>query len=439
MNRTLVFEALLDWNFWGRFKEELKEREKYPEVPESNTCLVIKGVRRSGKSRLAYLLSKKFDDEDVLIINFEDPRLSKIKGKEIFEVIDIYKENIKPSGPELLILDEVQNVSGWEKAVRTLLETKKHKIIVTGSSSKLMSEEYCTVLTGRHIDFELFPLSFREYLMWNNVKLEKLEIYKNRQKVIFLLNQYIKFGGFPEVVKVGSENEKTRLLISYFEDILTKDVTKRYKIREVEKLEELAKNYLSNISCLQSFNKMKRVIKASLDTVERFSRYLEIARLFLFVKKFSSKYKEQTLAPRKVYTIDTGFFNALGFKLSENLGRLMENLVAIELLRRRSYHNPNLEIYYFKAREGYEVDFLIKEGLRIKQLIQVTYANDFDEIDRREIRALLHANELPKEHKPELIIITWDYEDEKELSWFGKKGKIKFVPLWKWLLKLDEK
>ena len=112
----------------------------------------------------------------------------------------------------------------------------------------------------------------------------------------------------------------------------------------------------------------------------------------------------------------------------------MENLVAIELLRRKSYFNPKMEIYYFKTHEGYEIDFLIKEKLRITKLIQVTYANSFDEIDEREIRTLLKARELFGEHKPELLVITWDYEDEREISWFGKKGKIKFIPLWKWVL-----
>jgi len=126
----------------------------------------------------------------------------------------------------------------------------------------------------------------------------------------------------------------------------------------------------------------------------------------------------------------------LGFKFSENLGKLMENAVAIDFLRRKSYFNPNLEIFYFKTQEGYEVDFLIKGRTRIEQLVQVSYANSFDEIDKREIRALLKAGELFKEHNPKLIVITWDYEDERELSWFGKRGVIKFVPLWRWLLKL---
>jgi len=112
----------------------------------------------------------------------------------------------------------------------------------------------------------------------------------------------------------------------------------------------------------------------------------------------------------------------------------MENLVAIELLRRKAYLNPNLEIFYFRTKEGYEVDFLIKEGLKVRQLIQVSYANSFDEVEEREIRALLHAKELFKQDKPELICITWDYEDEKKLKWFGKEGKVKFLPLWKWLL-----
>ncbi len=438
MNENLILEILIDWNFWGNFNKDIKERERIPEIPKGNLALVIKGVRRCGKSFLSYYLAKKYNPTETLIINFEDPRFPEIESKNIFKIIEIYNKKVNPGKPELVILDEVQNVKGWEKAVRTLIEAKEVKVIVTGSSSKLMSEEYSTVLTGRHIDFELFPLSFREVLLWNNIKLEELEIYKNKATILNLLDKCIKFGGFPEVVLEENKLNKMKILTSYFEDILIKDIVKRYNIRRVEKLEELAKYYLSNISCLHSFNKIKNFLKIPLDTVERFSEYLKIARLFLFVRSFSYSIKSQIVSPKKVYTIDTGFYNALGFKFSEHTGKLMENLVAIELFRRKSYYNQNLEVFYLKTKEGYEADFLIKEGLRIKQLIQVTYANSFDEIDKREIRALLHAKELFKQHKPELVVITWDYEDEKELSWFGKKGQIKFIPLWKWLLNFSQ-
>ena len=435
MNEQIIFDALLDWNPWGRFEEDLKEREVKPEIPEAEVALIIKGVRRCGKSRLSYMLSRKFNPEDVLIINFEDPRLSDARAQDIIRIIEIYQRKVHQKNPNLLILDEVQNVEGWEKSVRFFIENKKIKTIVTGSSSKLMSDEYATVLTGRHVDFELFPLSFREILLWSNIELNELEIYRNKTFVMSLLEDFAKFGGFPEIFKIHNRKEKLNLINQYFSDILMKDVVKRFRIRHIQKMENLAKIYIANISTLQSYSKLRRLLGISLDTVERFSRYLETSRLFLFVPKFSYSTKEQILNPKKVYCIDTAFYSATGFKVSENIGRIMENLVAIELFRRKAYWHNSQEIYYFKDAQQHEVDFVVKDSLQIKELIQVSYANYFDEVDHREIRALLKAKELLR--CKNLTIITWDYEDEKGISWFGRHGWIKFVPLWRWLTKIE--
>jgi len=384
MDTTRVFEALMDWNFWGNFKEEIYKREVIPDLPKPKIILVIKGVRRCGKSRLCYLISKNFEEKESLIINFDDPRLSGIKAQDIIKIVEIYQRKVNEKLPKLLVLDEVQNIKEWEKVAKFYAEAKQINVIVTGSSSKLMSEEYASVLTGRHIDFELFPLSFREVLEWKKINYKtEIDRSKNKIKILKELEEYIKFGGFPEVFLTKKIKEKTSLLREYFNDILTKDIVKRFSIREIEKIENLAMIYLSNISTLQSFNKLKNIVNLSLDSVERFSKYFEIAKLFIFIKKFGYSLKQQILNPRKVYCIDTGFFNALGFKFSANIGRLIENLVAIELSRRKSYWYNNWEIYYWKDYQQREVDFVIKEGPRIKQLIQVTYASDRDEIEQR--------------------------------------------------------
>ncbi len=436
MDEELVFDSLLDWNFWGRMKEELKEREASPEIPEARVCLIIKGVRRAGKSRLSYMLSAKFKPEHTLIVNFEDPRLGNVKASEIFKIIEIYQKNVDVSGPRLLILDEVQNVDGWEKSVRTLVDTKQCKIIVTGSSSKLMSEEYATALTGRHVDFELFPLSFREFLKWNNFKIETLELYRKKALLLKLLEEYLEFGGFPEVVKTESSVEKIRLLQGYFYDILTKDIVKRYRVREIHKLEEMARYCLSNISAVLSLNRIRKVVGISLDTAERFSKYMDIARLFLFLRRFSFSVKSQIASPRKVYTMDTGLYTSAGFRFSQNIGKLMENAVAVELFRRKSYWEKETEVYYYKTKNGKEIDFLIKRKNRIAELINVTYASSFDEIKNREYVSLLEGLEEFGKDNPKATVITWDYEDEREVKWFGRQGRIKFVPIWKWLLSL---
>jgi predicted AAA+ superfamily ATPase len=177
-------------------------------------------------------------------------------------------------------------------------------------------------------------------------------------------------------------------------------------------------------------------IKASKNTLYNYLEYANDSYFLFYLKKFSYSLKDIERSIPKIYVIDNGIINVFSHRFSENIGRLMENLVFLNLRRK---YRENKNIFYLKTRENYEVDFVVKEENRISKLIQVTYANSFDEINPREYRSLLHTNELFKSDKPELIMITWDYEDEKKLSWFGKEGTIKFVPLWKWLLKTFKK
>ena len=431
-----IWEILIDWNLWGRFEKEFKEREFYVnktfQLMRGREIVVLKGVRRSGKSSIVYLVLKKLieniEKKNTLVINFEDPRFpSTLDAKDMIRIYNLYLRKMNPE-EHVVVLDEVQVVRRWERFARFLTEAKNSKVIVTGSSSKLMSEEYASVLTGRHLDVEVFPLSFREFLNWKGLKIRnEIEILKQKHRIQNLLEEYINFGGFPEVVLSEGER-KIELIRGYFDDIITKDVAKRFNIREIEKLENLVKNYISNISTLQSFNRLKNVIGLSLDSVERFSKYLETARIMFFLPKFGYSVKQHILSPKKIYAIDTGFYSAIGFKFMENVGRLMENMVAIELFRKKSLH-PLLEVYYWKDYQGKEVDFVVKEGQRVKELIQVTHASGRDEIEKREIRSLVKASrELGCKN---LLVITWDYEDEENLE--GRR--IRFLPLWKWLIK----
>jgi predicted AAA+ superfamily ATPase len=191
-------------------------------------------------------------------------------------------------------------------------------------------------------------------------------------------------------------------------------------------------SFTKEFSIHKLYNTLKsQGIKVSKKTLYNFQKILEDIQVFFFLRKYSKSLRKLEMSIPKVHLVDPGLYN---YTVEEDISRTMENLVFLELLKNGLA--PNTNIFYFNTKEKYEVDFLIKEGLRVKQLIQVTYANNFDEIEPREYRALLHAKELFKAHKPELIVITWDYEDEKELTWFGKKGVIKFVPLWKWLLNI---
>ena len=193
-------------------------------------------------------------------------------------------------------------------------------------------------------------------------------------------------------------------------------------VREIEKMRGLAKYYITNAGALITYRKITGFLNIPTETVSRFSEYLRIANLIFFVKRFSFSVKEQEKSPRKVYCIDAGLINAVSFKFSENIGRLMENLVAVELLRRGK------EIYYWKDQKQWEVDFVIKEGLTAKQLIQVCYNISDYATKERELKAIIKAsNELKCEN---LFVITESYEAEEE----SRGKKIKFIPLWKWLL-----
>ena len=191
---------------------------------------------------------------------------------------------------------------------------------------------------------------------------------------------------------------------------------------------------ISTVTSHISFSKLKRLFKLKSEhTVKNYLTYLEEAYLLFFIPRFSFKPKEIETAERKIYSVDNGFITHVSYVDREEIGEKMENAVAVELLRRSRFLDT--EIFYYKTKDGYEIDFLIKEGNKIKELIQVSYANSYEEIKEREIRALLHAKEdLNLDENTRLTVITWDYEDEKQVKWWRKEGRIRFIPLWKWLL-----
>ncbi len=416
-------------------KEILKEQRKYLDERmktskviererkfDRHTKLVkvISGVRRCGKSFYTYLILK---NQNFGYANFDDERLLNSEPEEVIKAIfEIYgKINI-------IFFDEIQNLPNWEIFVNRL-HREGFDVYLTGSNARLLSSELATHLTGRHVKLELFPFSFREYL--KTINLESAESERDLSLLKRELEEYIKTGGFPEIL-VEKENPYV-YLTELFNQIIERDIIVRKRIRYYRTFKELAHTLLSTISGEISVHRMKNFFRiGSEHTVKNYFEYLKESYLFFFLDRFSFKPREVEGFPKKVYSIDTGFAYQLSLRFSENTGRLMENLVAVELMRRRSYFKPEMEVFYFRDSQGHEVDFVIKEGLKIKELIQVTYANSFDEVDHREIRALLKAGELLG--CKELKVITWDYEDEKEISWFGRKGKIKFVPMWRWLV-----
>lgn len=435
MRKDEILEILSDWNFWAKKIDTGIERENYVKkivelITKTNQIVCIVGVRRSGKSTLIKQIAKELaknleNAADTLIVNFEDERFLEKNLKLLTDIYNTYVERLKPERKPFVFLDEIQNIPEWEKFVRGVHERKEANITVSGSSSKLLSAELATLLTGRYITFFVYPLSFLEFLKFKDMSVSnEVEILAKRMEIKRLFLEYLEFGGFPEVVLSA---ERKRILISYFETIITRDIIERFRIREREKIKTLAKYYLTNISSPITFNKISKFLRLPLTTVERFSHYLETANLIFFTKKFSYSLKEQEKAARKVYSVDTGLSNAIGFRFAEKIGKIMENVVAIELKREQTF-DPALEIYYWKDYRQREVDFVVKEGLKVVQLIQVCFNLDNMETKERETKALLKAMDEFKLNNG--LIITEDFEGEEKIK--GKK--IIYKPLWKWLL-----
>lgn len=397
-------------------KEKLIQREcetgemggflKYPNI------LAILGIRRCGKSvfSLQIFKNKKFG-----YVNFDDERLSGITAGDLDKVLQSFYE-LYGADLEYLILDEPQNVAGWELFANRLRRTKK--VVLTGSNAKILSGELATHLTGRHIDFTLYPFSFAEFLDWKGLKPDAY-LTKSIAETKNALNEYVKLGGFPEAYLLGRE-AVSRL----YEDIVYKDIISRHGIRNKKSFLELARYLISNFSNEFSFRKLQGVTSIkNVHTVKNYTGYMESAYLIFVIERFSFKLKGQMMAPKKVYCIDTGMINAVAFRFSQDAGRLMENLVAVELKRRESYFGSE-GVYYWKDHQQREVDFVLTRGGLVQKLVQVSYASGENEIKERELRALFKASEVLRCNDME--IITWDYE--------GKIEGVKCVPLWKWLL-----
>ena len=384
------------------------------------TIVAILGVRRAGKSILSSLLLR---EKTSAHLNFDDERLAGFEAKDLNMVLETFYQ-MYGTDLEYIFLDEIQNVPGWELFANRLRRTKK--VILTGSNAHLLSGELATHLTGRHLDFTLFPFSFSEYLSMkgNQWTVEDILSTKHVSQVKKELEEYIALGGFPEVFKFGKS-----ILLRIYEDIIQRDILLRYGIRNRRTFSELAKFIISNSSNEISYSRLKNMfgIKDG-HTVKNYIDHLSSSYLVFTLERFSFKLKNHSIAPRKIYCIDTGLINTVAFSFSENRGSLMENIVAVELKRRISYWHSVEELYYWKDNGDMEVDFVWKEGPNIKQLIQVTYSSGPDEIQEREIKSLIRAsNDLRCE---DLLLITWDHEDELLID----DKRIVCLPLWKWLL-----
>ncbi len=436
MDKKEIIAVLQEWNYWSKPFKKTFARDTYEtEVArkaDTDEIVFIKGVRRSGKSTILInhihnLVRQGVPKENILFVNLEDPRFATSLSLELLEKIkEAYLYYINPQGKPYIFLDEVQNVEGFEKWLFKEYELQTAHLFATGSNSKLLSREVGSALSGRYLDVLVFPLSFKEYLQFNGVTIEKpYDLIGKRLEIERHFERYMFYGGFPKVVLTEDVSLKEAELKSYFDSILLRDVVARYKLDNFKILERLCVFLLSSIANLVSITRIKNRLGVSYDLAGRYMEYLENTYMIQTVPLFDWSLQKQHVNPKKIYSIDTGLSKRVSFEVGKRTGDILENIVYLELRRRYE------EIYYFKTKQGYEVDFLIKEHERIVKLVQVSQTLSDEKTKKRELRALLKASdELDLSSDTELIVVTMDAAHEETTE----GDMIKIVNVVEWLL-----
>lgn len=382
---------------------------------KSRQITVISGIRRSGKSTLMSQFARQTGE--YYYINFDDERLINF-AVEDFQNLMVVFQKLYPA--MTVFIDEVQNVAGWERFVRRIHD-EGYKIFLTGSNARLLSSELSTHLTGRYLKIELYPFSFMEFLDFKDVDYS-IASSKTRATVLRLFDEYLKNGGFPEFVRSNDPESLKRV----YDDILYRDILVRFKIREVMGFKNLASFLFSNFTKETSYNSLKNNIGfKSVTSVKNYIDFMREAYLLFELPKYDYSLKKQVSSGKKIYAIDNGLRNAVSFYFSEDEGRLLENLVFVELKRRGE------EIFYFKGKN--ECDFIVRRGLKIAEAIQVSRELKRGISEEREINGIMEA---VKSFKLKTGTILTGHQEDTLI----KDGiTLKLVPVWKWLIETGMK
>jgi len=400
------------------------------EIPIKRVISII-GPRRTGKTFFMFqtikkLLERKIEKDRVLYINFESDLLVNCDTGDLRNMIEIFYE-IYPENKNqkvYLFLDEIQNVYGWEKFMRSVIDSENIQVFISGSSSKLLSKEIATSMRGRTLPYYIYPFSFKEFLKARNFKVEKYLSSSQKAKLLNFFEKYIK-GSYPEVIFF--ETEKEKILNEILNVTIYRDVIERFKVKNVKVLKLLFKSLTLSIyfSVHKFYNYLKSLgIKVSKNTIYNYMEYFSDSLILHTLRKYSRSYKEIEQTIPKIYFVDNGLLIINGVY---NLSRFMENVTFLELVRRG--FTPNNKLFYFSVNDK-EVDFIIINGIRVKQLMQVCYDIEDYNTKERELNALIKASKELRCNN--MIVLTWNYENIEKC----KNKKIVFKPLWKWLLKL---
>ena len=436
MKKEAILAVLEDWNCWSKpFKESFKRKAYEDEVAKKATTgeiVFLKGVRRSGKStilrnHIENLIESGVSKNEILFVNLEDPRFASHLSLELLEEIKkAYFYYLTPSKKPYIFLDEVQNIDNFEKWLLKEYELGTSHLFATGSNSKLLSREIGSALSGRYLGVQVLPLSFKEFLAFSNIVITSpYTLLTQKDQLEKKFEEFMNYGGFPQVVLTEDTALKEAELKSYFDSILLRDVVARYKLDNFRSLEQLSILLLSSIANPMSVTKVSKKLGVSFDLANRYFEYLENTFMVQTLPLFDWSLQKQFTNPRKVYSIDTGLSKRVSFEVGKRKGDLLENIVYLEL--KRSFD----ELYYFKTKQGYEVDFLVKQRELVTHLVQVSVTLEDEKTRKRELRALVKASQELKYTKDmKLMLITMDESSVEVVDGF----EVEIVNVLEWLL-----
>lgn len=423
-----LFELLTSLNPWwsGQAFDTGRTRIRYfskiQRYLETKEIIVLSGVRRSGKTTLLFQIVKhlittqKVSPRNILFVNCDEQDISALENA-ISNVVDTYRKEIAAKGTLYLVFDEIQNIKGWERAIKSLYDRKNYKIIISGSSSYLLDTQISTLLSGRYFSVPVFPLDFREYLSFHDIEIgnDLVNLAAYKYEILTMLKQYLREGGFPIVVLQKEELTKQDYLRAYYDSIIYRDIIRINEVRNQKALADLLHYLFSNITSPYSYRRLKEMLGIDLDAVKDYIHFAEMAKILFEVQHFAYSIQAQSRPNKKIYCIDNGLRNVVSFRFSEDEGKLAENLVFVELIR------TGASPYYWKKKK--EVDFVIKSTDNTLTAINVCYSDD---IPDREVDSLQEfEKEFGKKVKSQ-IILTKDLEEERD--------GIVYIPLWKWLI-----